>query len=46
MRGPHPRGLVKPEEAYEAPALVILGTVAQLTQGKGQTGADRGTNSA
>jgi len=46
MRGPIQKDTAKSKAPYEPPALVILGTVAELTQAKGQGGADRGANSA
>lgn len=46
MRGPHQQDPAKTEAPYEPPALVVLGTVAELTQAKGQTGADKVTHSA
>ena len=46
MSGQHSQGSRQPKESYERPALVVLGTVAALTQAKNQGGADRTTNSS
>jgi hypothetical protein len=46
VSGQHSQGSRQPKESYKRPALLVLGTVAALTQAKGQAGADRTTNSS